>query len=100
MAAFRKIVDPATDLGMVYGRLCIVPGEKEFLREAILNVFRRAPCGREQIPPLANPGPQTLGRTIFRGSVDSDYGKRLRWQAEKKFAPRLAPEFYLRQAAE
>jgi FAD/FMN-containing dehydrogenase len=96
VSAFRRIVDPATDVGMVYGRLCIVPGEKEFLREAILNVFRRAPCDRERIPPLGRPGPQTLERTIFRGSVESDYGKRLRWQAEKELAPRVAKEFYSR----
>jgi FAD/FMN-containing dehydrogenase len=96
VTAFREIVDPATDVGMVYGRLCVVPGEKEFLREAILNVFRRAPCASDQIPPLGKPGPQTLERTIFRGSVDSDYGKRLRWQAEKDLAPRVAREFYSR----
>ncbi|HYT90702.1 MAG TPA: FAD-binding oxidoreductase [Gemmataceae bacterium] len=94
--AFRTIVDPATDIGMVYGRLCIVPGEKDFLREAILNVFRRAPCARDEIPPLGHPGAQTLARTIFRGSVDNDYGKHLRWQAEKELAPRLAREYYAR----
>jgi FAD/FMN-containing dehydrogenase len=94
--AFREIVDPAADVGMVYGRLCIVPGEKDFLREAILNVFRRAPCDRDKIPALGQPGPQPLARTIFRGSVENDYGKRLRWQAEKELAPRVAREFYSR----
>jgi FAD/FMN-containing dehydrogenase len=96
VAAFRRLVDAAPDAAMVYGRLCIVPGEKEFLREAILNVFRRAPCDSGAIPPLCQPGAQTLERTIFRGSVDSDYGKRLRWRAEKDLAPRLAREFYSR----
>jgi FAD/FMN-containing dehydrogenase len=34
-------------------------------------------------------GGQELARTIFRGSVDSDYGKKLRWTAERELQPRL-----------
>ena len=44
---FAEKVDGATDIGMVYGRLCVVPGEKTFLKEALLTVFRRAPCQEE-----------------------------------------------------
>ena len=47
-------------------------------------------------PPLRRPGAQKLERTIFRGSVESAYGKRLRWKAEKELAPRLAKQFYSR----
>src|SRR5207302_1372640 len=40
VAAFRRRAG-AADVGMAYGRLCIVPGSRTFLREAILTVFRR-----------------------------------------------------------
>ena len=52
---FAEKVDGASDIGMVYGRLCIVPGDKTFLREAIMTVFRKMPCPKEEIPPLATP---------------------------------------------
>jgi FAD/FMN-containing dehydrogenase len=83
VAVFREKVERAEDVGMAYGRLCIVPGD-DFLREAILNVFHKAPCKRAEIPALTGPGIQGLRRTIFRGSVNSAYGKRLRWNAEKQ----------------
>ena len=66
---FREKVDGATDVGMVYGRLCVVPGEKTFLREAILTVFREAPCRPEEIPALEAPG---LHRLAPRGVSRAD----------------------------
>jgi FAD/FMN-containing dehydrogenase len=83
VATFREKVDGADDVGMVYGRLCVVPGEP-FLRESILNVFRKAPCRPEEIPALTGPALPGLRRTVFLGQVGSDYGKRLRWNAEKQ----------------
>lgn len=92
VATFEAKVS-ADDVGMAYGRLSIVPGD-DFLGEAILNVFRKAPCGKEEIPGLTEPGLIPLRRAIFRGSVDSDYGKRLRWKAEKHLGPKIAKKFY------
>jgi FAD/FMN-containing dehydrogenase len=80
---------------MVYGRLCIVPGEN-FLREALLTVFHKAPCQPQEVPPLADINLTGLKRTIFRGSVDSDYGKRVRWNAEKLFGAEVGKSFYSR----
>ena len=37
-----------------------------------------------------------LRRLIFRGSADSDYGKRLRWDAETELQPLVAPDIYWR----
>lgn len=95
ITTFENKVSGANDVGMAYGRLSIVSGE-DFLGEAILNVFRKAPCSREEIPGLSKPGLIPLRRAIFRGSVNSDYGKRLRWKAEKLLGPKLAKEFYSR----
>src|SRR5262245_36240172 len=49
VARFAEKVDENPGVGMVYGRLCVVPGEKTFLREAILTVFHRSPCKPEEI---------------------------------------------------
>jgi FAD/FMN-containing dehydrogenase len=83
-AEFRKRVAEAPDVAMAYGRLCVVPGEDTFLREAILNVFHRAPCPPDEIPGLSQPGLLALKRAVFRGSVYGDTGKWLRWEAEKR----------------
>ena len=76
---YREKVTP--DVGMVYGRLCVA--RDGFLREAILNVYRRVPGTADKVHPLPPPGDPGLRRTVFRGSADSDYGKKLRWDAEK-----------------
>jgi FAD/FMN-containing dehydrogenase len=81
-SVFRQKVQGA-DIGMAYGRLCIVPGESTFLREAILCVFHKVPAPEEGVPPLKDPAFARLRRLFFRGSIDSDYGKNLRWKAEK-----------------
>jgi FAD/FMN-containing dehydrogenase len=38
---FSQDVGDAKDIGMVYGRLCVVPGDDVFLREAVIVAFRR-----------------------------------------------------------
>lgn len=67
--------------GMAYGRLCVVPGKKTFLRRAILNVYERVP---EEIPELKAPNRARLRRTVFRAQAGSKSGKRLRWVLEKR----------------
>jgi FAD/FMN-containing dehydrogenase len=86
---FAEKVNGAQDIGMVYGRLCIVPG-KTFLRESILTVFRRAPCKPEDIPALNSGTNRTLIRAVFRAQIGSDAGKETRWQAEKLLGEQLA----------
>ncbi len=55
-ARFAEKVNGAADIGMVYGRLCVVPGEKTFLHNAIMTVFRKAPCQPAEIPALKSAG--------------------------------------------
>jgi FAD/FMN-containing dehydrogenase len=78
---FCQTVD--SDVGMAYGRLCIVPG-KDFLKESILTVFVKAPCEPRELPPLHGLKSMTLRREVFRAQIGSKSGKELRWRAEKK----------------
>jgi FAD/FMN-containing dehydrogenase len=87
IATWDAKVGGSADVGMACGRLSIVPGDA-FLKEAILYVFTRDPTSAD-LPALGEPRFQELTRTIFRSSVDSDFGKKLRWAAERDLQPRL-----------
>jgi FAD/FMN-containing dehydrogenase len=91
-----EITKDAIDLGMVYGRLCVVPGEETFLREAILTAFRKSPCGAEDIPPLRSPGYRTFRREIHRAQIGSDEGKDTRWKVEKNLSTLIAKKYFSR----
>jgi FAD/FMN-containing dehydrogenase len=86
VSRFAQKVNGAGDVGMVYGRLCIAPGEDTFLREAILTVFRRVPG---EIPPLGAPGYTSLRRAVYRAQIDSNAGKEVRWKAEKRLGEQI-----------
>ncbi len=94
VATFEREVNAAGGAGMVYGRLSVA--SDRFLEEAILNVFRTAAAPDGRLPALTDPELTRLKRTIFRGSVDSDYGKKLRWEAEKKLQQLLDHKFFSR----
>ncbi len=70
--------NPKTEL--VFGRLRV--SQKRFLEEATLNFFERTPYPPEKINFDSKKNTESK-RLIFRGSVDSEYGKRLRWELEK-----------------
>jgi FAD/FMN-containing dehydrogenase len=93
---FAEKVNTASDIGMVYGRLCVVPSEKTFLRQAVLTVFRRAPCSAEEIPPLSSPQLGSLKRAVYRAQLGSDMGKELRWRAEKAFGEQITKNYVSR----
>ena len=95
-AVFDQEVTKSRDATMAFGRLCIVPGEPTFLREAILTSFHRDPAEDGAIPPLSGVVPEWLTRTFYRGSIDSDYGKSLRWSAEKAAGQLLASKHFSR----
>jgi FAD/FMN-containing dehydrogenase len=91
MATWDKQVEQRPNVGMACARLSIVPSS--FLGEAILYLFIQDPLPSGQIPALAEPGMKELTRTIFRGQVESDYGKELRWTAERDLQKHLAETF-------
>src|SRR5437016_11552757 len=81
---------------MAYGRLSVVPGKEIFLREAILTVFRRAPCTSQEIPALKSPGYATLRRAVYRAQIDSNAGKEVRWKAEKTLSEQISKKYFSR----
>lgn len=95
-ARFAEKVSLASDTGMVYGRLCIVPGEDTFLREAVLTVFHRAPCKKEEIPSLHSPGYRGLRRAAYRAQIGNEAGKAVRWKAEKNLSSLLGKTYFSR----
>jgi FAD/FMN-containing dehydrogenase len=93
---FRAKVDGASDIGMVYGRLCVVPGDDTFLQEAILTVFREAPCRPEEMPALAVQDFSGLRREVFRAQIGSQAGKELRWKAERTLGEKVVARYFSR----
>jgi FAD/FMN-containing dehydrogenase len=93
-ATFDREVNGVPGAGMVYGRLSVTSGN--FLKEAILTVFREAPVADGPPPELADIEFTRVRRAIFRGSVGSDYGKELRWDAEKSLQGLLEHKFFSR----
>ena len=83
-----------TNVAMVFGRLRVTP--ENFLKEGIINVLRRQPG---EFPLVAQFGPRkltALKRAVLRGGIESDYGKQLRWDAEKHIDPWLAGDRFER----
>ena len=81
--ASTEKMNGASEIGMASGRLCVVPGENTFLREALLTVFRRTCAGKRNPRHLAPPkvAGSPCGGEVYRGQIGSDFGKQLRWQA-------------------
>lgn len=93
---FDEKVTRTQDAGMVYGRLCVVPGDKTFLREAVLTVFRKAPCPDKDCPTLKAPSYEKLRREIYRAQIGSQAGKELRWKAERLVGEQASSKFFSR----
>ncbi len=74
---YKKYVSGNPKVNMVYGRLRI--SDKHFLEEATLNFFEKIKAEPKLLQEQKSVETQRL---VFRGSVDSEYGKRLRWDLE------------------
>ena len=83
-AAFAEAATNPGDVPMAFGRLNVDPAA--FLGEAIVSSFVRDPG---PIPALIEPSGREVARAVFRGSEGDDYGKALRWTAEKRLQPLL-----------
>ena len=92
--AWDEKVGQRPNVGMACARLSVVPDD--FLNEAILYVFTQAPLAGGDLPALGEVSFKALTRTIFRGSVDSDYGKQLRWTAERDLQKYLRGKIWSR----
>ncbi|MDA7881081.1 FAD-binding oxidoreductase [Akkermansiaceae bacterium] len=79
---YHKLTKNNPDIGMAYGRLSVAP--KSFFEEASITLLRREETDRPTKDTLLNETPSVLKRLVFRGGVNSDYGKNLRWWIEKQ----------------
>ena len=90
--ATYKTATQQEGIEMVYARMNIVPDR--LLEDVILNILTVEP--NQPAPPLKEKGMVKLRRAIFRGSIESDYGKELRWKAETKLQPQLSGKLFSR----
>ena len=74
---YKKFISENPNINLVFGRLRI--SNKHFLEEATLNFFEKV---AGTIPVMQNKKSTEAQRLVFRGSVNSEYGKRLRWDLE------------------
>lgn len=79
VATFRERATGA-DVGMAFGRLSVDPDA--FLEDAILTVYRDDPTATA-LPPVGERDSSRIARLLFRGEVESSYGKHLRWSVER-----------------
>jgi FAD/FMN-containing dehydrogenase len=77
---YAKLVDENKKARMVYGRLKV--SKEDFLSAASLNYFEyEKEAGKGY--PLGEAKFTALKRSIFLGSKEDDYGKKLRWNSEQ-----------------
>ncbi|QDT01142.1 FAD-binding protein [Adhaeretor mobilis] len=93
-ATFLEAASEKSNATLAFARLRV--SDEAFLEQALLCLSYRDRHSGSAIPNLAESGNTNLRRTIFRGSVDSDYGKEMRWKAETKLRPKLTPERFSR----
>lgn len=91
---YEELVDRQSNTGMVYGRININP--KNFMEEAMLSVFTIDSAAA--MKPLEKAGYTGIRRQVFRGSANSEYGKNLRWRAEKWGARFISGKQFSRNA--
>lgn len=80
-ATFARVAT-GDDVGLAFGRLSVDP--EAFLEDALLTVYR-TDTSVKTLPPASAREGSKLARTLFRGEVESAYGKHLRWSLEKHF---------------
>lgn len=93
---FDRLVKEQPEIGMAYGRININPDN--FMDEAIISTF--ITDRTEPLKPLQKNSYAALRRTVFRGSANSDYGKNLRWKAEKWFTKKISGRIISRNSLE
>lgn len=92
--AYRRHVDKEPAAEMAFGRLNIT--KERFLQDAVLTVYRKTNAPLALQPNLEPSALDPLRRAIFRGSVGSDYGKRLRWFLETMLGEKMGNQLVSR----
>ncbi len=92
LATFEREMGKRLDVRMVYARMNVTPSR--LFDDVIINLLS---LERGEPPPqLAAEGLDSLRRAVFRGSVGSDYGKELRWDAETRLQTLLGGAVFSR----
>ncbi|KPH15203.1 FAD-binding oxidoreductase [Chryseobacterium sp. ERMR1:04] len=76
---YKKFVSDNPNVNLVFGRLKI--SNKHFLEDATINYFERTDEKPLSLP-AQNAKNEETKRLVFRSTVNSEYGKRLRWDLE------------------
>jgi hypothetical protein len=94
LSYFKKYAHDNKNVKMVFGRLNI--SNENFLEEATLNVFTVIPG--TVVNKLSQPDQKSAEtkRLIFRNSVNSEYGKRLRWDLETNLSTYTSSGYFTR----
>jgi FAD/FMN-containing dehydrogenase len=95
ISKYREMVSSNSDIKMAYGRISVAPDS--YFNEAIIYYMKNEPTKDGSVPKLiVDSKIDQITRGIFRGSVGSDYGKNLRWDAEKNLQPLIDSKYYSR----
>ena len=94
LSYYESYVDAAPYAQLAFGRLKI--SKDDFLNEATLNIFSSIAPQPKEHEKLSSTKSNELKRLIFRSSVDSEYGKRLRWNLESNLLEPLSKKSYTR----
>lgn len=77
---YQELISDDSNVEFAYGRLRI--SDKHFLDQATLNYFEKVQETPLKLKQQVSKNAE-VRRIVFRGSVDSEYGKRLRWDLEQ-----------------
>ena len=91
MASFDESLRDRGEPSMFFARLDIT--SKHMFDDVVISTFY---ADHGQVPKLTDPKLLSLRRAIFRGSVGSEFGKEVRWEAETKVAPHLVGNAFSR----
>jgi len=78
---YHELTRDRSDVGMAYGRINVAPNA--FMRDGIVTLLKRQSSKEPLSNTLRQTQPSLLKRLVFRGQVESSYGKNLRWWLEK-----------------
>ncbi|HYF03167.1 MAG TPA: FAD-binding oxidoreductase, partial [Patescibacteria group bacterium] len=91
---FTKYADNNPSTRLVFGRLNI--SQRDFLQEATLNIFYTTKADGSIRGFKNSEKLRDFKRAVFRSTVRSEYGKRLRWNLETKAATLIESEVFSR----
>lgn len=94
LSYFKKHAHNNKNVKLIFGRLNI--SNKEFLEEATLNIFTVSTVTTVNRLSQANQKSAETKRLIFRNSVYSEYGKRLRWDLETNLSEFTSDGYFSR----